>query len=407
MKMKNQLFISNASIILVSLAMLMAVMFAAMKIAEHSYMDRVNEMRRVTIVDQNGDTTILENEGAGPEGGEDTENGLYSRYKREITALFILFLTVGASAAALIFVLSNLFTRMMLKHIMSPIDTLIDAAKRVSEGDLDVPISYDNEDEFKEVCDTFDEMQTHLKEGIEKNLAYERARTTMITDISHDLRTPLTSVKGFLKGILDGVADTPEKQRTYVEIAYKKAGSMDALLDKLFYFSKLETDNMPVYLTECDLKSYLSEYARAVEPELNSRGCGIEFECAEGEYYSQLDKAQMNRVLDNLVENAVKYNGNVQIKICLYSDGENNVFYVSDNGSGVDEEKIGHLFERFYRADAARSSKREGSGLGLYIVKRIAELHGGTASAENDGGLKITITLPKTGDDINGQDIDC
>lgn len=274
---------------------------------------------------------------------------------------------------------------------MKPAEILISAAKRIDMQNLDEPIDYSGNDEFKEVCDVFDDMQLHLKEGIEKNLAYEKARTTMITDISHDLRTPLTSVKGFLKGMLDGMASTPEKQKMYMEIAYKKACSMDVLLDKLFYFSKLETKNMPMYLMTVNLKSYLSEYCEALCPELKGKDCDISFECGSGEYFSEVDKSQFDRVLDNLIENSLKYNGKVKIRVELKGNEAKNVITVSDNGCGVEEEKLGHLFEQFYRADEFRHTEKVGCGLGLYIVKSIVGLHGGAVRAENDKGLKITL----------------
>lgn len=274
MTIRKRLFISNAVIVLTSLVMLMAVMLGVLKVAEKIYMPNFDDLHHVTVTDRNGETLVLNNDVFHENGGE-----LLAKYKSEITSMFILFISVGAGAIILILLLSNIFTQIMLKEIMKPAEILISAAKRIDMQNLDEPIDYSGNDEFKEVCDVFDYMQLHLKEGIEKNLAYEKARTIMITDISHDLRTPLTSVKGFLKGMLDGVASTPEKQKIYMEIAYKKACSMDVLLDKLFYFSKLETKNMPMYLMNVDLKSYLSEYCEALSPELKGKGSDISFEC--------------------------------------------------------------------------------------------------------------------------------
>lgn len=274
MTIRKRLFISNAVIVLTSLVMLMAVMLGVLKVAEKIYMPNFDDLHHVTVTDRNGETLVLNNDVFHENGGE-----LLAKYKSEITSMFILFISVGAGAIIIILLLSNIFTQIMLKEIMKPAEILISAAKRIDMQNLDEPIDYSGNDEFKEVCDVFDYMQLHLKEGIEKNLAYEKARTIMITDISHDLRTPLTSVKGFLKGMLDGVASTPEKQKIYMEIAYKKACSMDVLLDKLFYFSKLETKNMPMYLMNVDLKSYLSEYCEALSPELKGKGSDISFEC--------------------------------------------------------------------------------------------------------------------------------
>ncbi len=106
--------------------------------------------------------------------------------------------------------------------IMKPVNMLGDAAGRIIEGDLDTAIDYMDADEFQPVCKSFDLMQLHLKEQMEKNLAYEKARTEMVSGISHDLRTPLTSIKGYIKGMLDGIAGTEEKRQEYLSVAYKK-----------------------------------------------------------------------------------------------------------------------------------------------------------------------------------------
>ena len=127
------------------------------------------------------------------------------------------------------------------------------AASRIESGDLTQPVVYLRDDEFRNVCDSFNQMQRHLKEGMEQNAAYEKARTEMISGISHDLRTPLTSVKGYIKGLQDGVANTEEKRRQYLDIAYSCACDMEGLLAKLFYYSKLETGNMPFYKQKTDM----------------------------------------------------------------------------------------------------------------------------------------------------------
>lgn len=150
------------------------------------------------------------------------------------------------------------------------------AAKRVMDGDLTTPISYPYEDEFKGVCDSFDLMQEHLREEMEKNAAYEKARTEMVSGISHDLRTPLTSIKGYVKGMLDGIANTEEKRTEYLKIAYRKSCDMDVLLSKLFYFSKLETGNMPFFFRECDVERFLRDYVEEKEPEFTERRIAAE-----------------------------------------------------------------------------------------------------------------------------------
>lgn len=394
MTVKRKLFLSNAAIVFAALVMLFIVFCGLFKIVENTYLDRFDGFERVTVVDRYGNETVFENPSENADGTQRSESEWLSAYKKEIAVITVVFLAVGAGAIVLILLLSSAFTALMLRQIMKPVGILKSAAGRIANEDLTTSIDYTNNDEFKDVCDTFDDMQRHLKEGIEKNIAYEAARTTMVTDISHDLRTPLTSVKGYLKGVLDGVANTPEKQQMYIDIAYKKACSMDALLSKLFLFSKLETDNMPMYRTYTDLADYIGGYVEGMRPELAGRNAKISFRTSSDKLFSYIDREQMDRVFDNLTENSIKYNESPEITISLdAADGFNRILFC-DNGSGVPQDELPHLFEQFYRVDKARNSEKEGNGLGLYIVKKITEAHGGSITARNNGGLELEIKLP-------------
>lgn len=312
-------------------------------------------------------------------------------------AKLLLFLVVGLLAVVLILVFSLLFTKMMAKRIIAPVNQLLNSAYRIEQGDLSTPITYRGEDEFETLCDAFNHMQEHLKQEQEKNAAFECARTDMVAGISHDLRTPLTSIKGYVKGILDGVAATPEKQQAYLKIVYEKAISMEKLLQKLFLYSKLETGNLPFNFIETDMNEFLGKYIQQEMPELEHRGVSLNYTVvSDYEYPVVIDTEQLTRVMGNLLENAMKYSQNPALKIEIKLE-RNNAFatiIVKDNGVGVSEDKIGQIFEQFYCADEARG---KGNGLGLYIVKHIVTVHQGTITAENDKGLKITIKIPLTG----------
>lgn len=313
----------------------------------------------------------------------------------------IVFLVIGLLAIGVILLCSQLFTKYLIRKISEPIEELGMAAKRISGGDLSVPINYQKEDEFKSVCDSFDLMQTNLKKGMEKNAAYERARTEMVSGISHDLRTPLTSVKGYIKGILDGIAATEEKRRQYLEISYKKACDMDVLLSKLFYFSKLETGNMPLFRQKTDVAAFLQCYVSEKRKELEVKQAVLLLDIKElGNVSCNLDKEQFKRVFDNLVENSIKYGGQADgLSICFHAESADGqvVLEVSDNGKGVPEDKLVHIFEQFYRGDEARGSKCDGNGLGLYVCQYIVAAHEGKVRAYNENGLHIQVTLPEMG----------
>lgn len=345
---------------------------------------------------------------------------------RGVFEMFIIvFIIAGMIIIAGLLLCSQIFTRMMIKRIMKPVDELSDAALRIDAGNFDEPIKYDHNDEFSRVCDTFNTMQQHLKEGIEKSQKYEKARTEMVSAISHDLRTPLTSVKGYIKGMLDGVANTPEKQRQYLEISYRKSCDMEKLLQKLFFFSKLETGNMPFFPKPVHMDSWLEHYVddKAVEGE--NKGYAIEYinggntdtnavevtadgsdseqqtDVQTGSWLADIDVEQTKRVLDNLVENSIKYANVDDLRICVRTDivDDHIEIDVYDNGHGIDADKLPHVFEQFYRGDESRGSKNDGSGLGLYVCKYIIEQQGGSIEAYSRDGFGVKIVLPCSKDD--------
>lgn len=208
---------------------------------------------------------------------------------------------------AVILLLSQLFTRKMVWRILRPLNALAEGAKRIGSGDLSKPIVYTGKDEFAAVCTAFNHMQKQLLIERQKTAAYEKARTDLIAGISHDLRTPLTSVKGYIKGLQDGVAITPEKQERYLSIAYRKACDIDLLLQKLFYFSDLETGKLPLSLRSQDLGDFAHQFAVNMQSELEQKNIKIIVDATSGPHPVRIDTEQMNRVLINLTENAIKY----------------------------------------------------------------------------------------------------
>ncbi len=310
--------------------------------------------------------------------------------------LLIWFLSIGAAAIVIILPITSLFTRQLLKHISRPLTALITAASRVAAGDLSTPIEHQGSDEFKTVCDSFDRMQQHLKDEQDKIAAYEKARTDMISGISHDLRTPLTSVKGYIKGIRDGIANTPEKQQRYLQTAYAKADQMDTLLENLFFYSKLETGNLPMNLRPIDLSDLARNFVSDTSLDPNMQQVRLTARAKDRSHIVMADAEQLRRVLNNLTENAVKYAGAEQLCISISVERQDNeeVLTFADNGQGIDSDKLDNLFEQFWRGDSARKSYKSSSGLGLYIVKHIIDSHGGSITARNEGGLQLIIRLP-------------
>ncbi|MEE8885821.1 MAG: HAMP domain-containing sensor histidine kinase [Eubacteriales bacterium] len=311
-------------------------------------------------------------------------------------------------------VVSSVFMRILSKKIMKPLDILENGARRIREDDYSTPVEYHGDLEFEQVCEAFNEMQYHLKDEKEKNARYEKARQEMIAGISHDLRSPLTAVRGSVKGILDGVVKEPEQQRKFLEAAYRRSGDMDVLLNELFYFSKLETGGIPVNNRELDLVNYLQSYvdAKRNSPDFS----GVEFAFAVPEEIKApalADPEALQRILDNIVGNSKKYASASPLRIFVTvqeKDGCQTII-VQDNGVGVPEDRLGRIFEEFYRVDESRGRK-EGSGLGLYIVKYLCEAMGGHVKADQEshcegfGGLAVSVELKEAADGREGQDTD-
>ena len=322
---------------------------------------------------------------------------VFGRQRPQSEASVLILLITGTAAILLIVALSLVSTHFQVRHIMRPVNALADAARRVEAGDLSTPVGYKGEDEFVPVCTAFDHMQRHLLAEREKNARYEQARTDLVAGISHDLRTPLTSVKGYLKGMRDGVANTPEKREQYLEVAYRKSCEMERLLQRLFYFSKLETGNLPLFLSDADLGDFVAQFVREARQELAPSGGQVALRGAPAPHPVRIDPEQLLRVLNNLKDNAVRYSGASPLVLTLtvWRQRDRECIRFADNGQGVPEDQLPHLFEQFWRGDQARSSRGgEGSGLGLYIVEHIVEAHGGSIQARNDHGLVFEIALP-------------
>lgn len=329
------------------------------------------------------------------------EKSIFGMDRGMFESFIIAFLMVGIISIMIILLLSQFMTKRLIKTIMKPVNMLRKASERIIEGDLETAIDYEDADEFQSVCESFDLMQLHLKEQMEKNAAYEKARTEMVSGISHDLRTPLTSIKGYIKGMIDGIANTDEKRQEYLSVAYKKACDMEKLLAKLFYFSKLETGNMPFYFQKVSMQIYMEDYVAEKEVEMQTKGIRIlgKFNALAG-VKCKIDREQMQRVFDNLVENSCKYAcPKGQLEICVEAfwnpqkaDQIRLVF--SDNGQGMEPEKLKHVFEQFYRGDEARNAACDGNGLGLYVCRYIIEKHSGKIRADGSKGFSVELILP-------------
>ena len=288
----------------------------------------------------------------------------------------------------------------LYQSIAKPITVLKRATNEVKNGNLDFRLEGTPSDEIRELCQDFDEMREHLKEQIGVRIQYEQDLRELISNISHDLKTPLTAIQGYAEGLLDGVANTKEKQEKYLRMIYTKASDMTTLVEELSYYTKIDANTIPYHFEQVELVPYFEQYLEKVGLDLEGKNCSLQFE-SELQKGQQvwLDREQIKRVVSNIIGNALKYQDKEEGKIdIILHDAETMVeVEIKDNGSGITEEALPYIFERFYRADMSRNSKKGGTGLGLAIVKKVVVEHGGTvrASSINKEGTCIYFTLKK------------
>ena len=373
---RRRIFLSNALMVLVTLAIFLVINVGVIKI----YAEYVEEELRTSA------EKIV---------NEDELHDLVEDFTIHKNEFILLFLADGVLCIAVLVIMSQIFTGNLVKHIMEPLDELAAGAKRIKENDLTEDINYSGDIEFENVCDTFNKMQKHILREQEKNRKYEKARTDMIAGISHDLRTPLTAIRGTIKGLMDGIASTPEKQDRFLETAYRRTGEMDLLLNQLFYLSKIETGNMPITLRKIEISSFIKNYVQAKQGLMEAEKEELVEETKEITAEVAVDPEQLQRIFDNLLENSRKYGEKVplKMKIGLRKTPGGILIRFSDNGVGVPENKLPYVFDEFYRVDESRN-KKEGNGLGLYIVKYLIEAMGGAVWAENEDGFVVSLELP-------------
>ena len=276
------------------------------------------------------------------------------------------------------------------RSIAVPLVKLKKATQNIKEGKLDFVLDVEGNDEFSELCQDFEEMRRRLKESTEEKNLIEKENKELISNISHDLKTPITAVKGYVEGIMDGVADTPEKMDRYVRTIYNKTNEMDHLINELTFYSKIDTNRIPYTFSKLNVEDYFADCAEEVGLELETRGIELVYaNYVEKDVMVIADGEQIRRVIHNIISNAIKYmdkpKGIIQIRI--KDVGDFIQIEIEDNGKGIGPKDLPYIFDRFYRTDVSRNSSKGGSGIGLSIVKKILEDHGGKVWATSRLGI--------------------
>lgn len=309
-------------------------------------------------------------------------------------------LLFSASFFIVSFIIVNIITIVIFsKKIIKPLANLQKAAVNISEGNLDFEVVEDGDAQIRDLCRSFEKMRLKLVEAVYIQQKYDENRKMLFSSISHDLKTPITAVKGYVEGILDGVANTPQKIEKYLNTIYSKTVHMDRMIDDLLLHSKFDMGKVPLNFEKTDIVTYFEDCINEVETELEKDNIDIELhneltECR----YVLLDRDKIRRVVINIIDNSRKYMDKEQGKIDIFlrETSANVIIELKDNGSGISQKDLPYIFDRFYRADSSRGTSK-GSGLGLAIAKQIIEGHGGRIWAiSRDGkGTSVMISLVK------------
>lgn len=319
-------------------------------------------------------------------------------YEGDLKSFGVLLVVLGVVMLAFLLltvILTNRFlVRFMLRRVEEPLALLTEGAARIREGDLDTAIGYDRPDEFLPVCEAFDRMAERLRDNAERAACEEQSRRELFAGISHDLRSPLTSVRAYTEALLDGVAKTPEDTRRYLTKIRTHEAEIERMVEALFLYTKMELRDYPVHPETLFLPR---EIARICEENpmdhLTVDTGGV------GALSAVADPFLLERVAVNLLDNSRKYRRGDTASVTVTAEraGEHVRLSFRDDGIGVSEEALPRLFDPFYRADPARANPAGGSGLGLAIVREAVSHMGGRVWAQSpaDGGLCVHILLPE------------
>ena len=323
-----------------------------------------------------------------------TRAGLLIPQVRQVAGTMVL--VVGA----LLILIAFCLTMWIYYTLLQPIGELQKATKAIKDGNLDYQLNLDEKDEIGQLCSNFEEMRQRLKESQEEKLQYDRENKELISNISHDLKTPITAIKGYVEGIMDGVASSPEMLDKYVRTIYSKANDMDRLIDELTFYTKIDTNKIPYAFAKINVKDYFDDCVEDVSLGLETQNIHVNYRnSVDSRTIVIADAEQLKRVINNIVSNSVKYMDKPTkiIGFDVQDVGDFIQVDISDNGRGVSVKELPRIFERFYRTDASRNSSKGGSGIGLSIVRKIIQDHGGQiwATSVEHQGLTMHFVLRK------------
>jgi len=301
----------------------------------------------------------------------------------------------GALAAILIALTVAYF---ISKSITSPIAQMKETAQRIAKGDFSKKVRIKSKDELGELAKSLNIMSDELQQKIENLKQMDRVRTDFVANVSHELKTPLTLIKGYIETLEDKAIDDKEKARKFVSIIKEHSGRLENIINDLLSLSELELSNDSVKKVEFDLKVLIDDLSLSFGHALVAKKQSLSIDSQGNDFKIKADPNKIEQVFVNLIDNAIKYTSQGgKIVVALFEQQDQLTVTVEDNGIGIPEEHLNRVFERFYRVDKARSRQLGGTGLGLSIAKHIVLAHKGKINIESqtNKGTTVSVTLPK------------
>ena len=282
------------------------------------------------------------------------------------------------------------------------ITKISDAMQNISEGDLNVTVEVEGDDEFSSMAANLNKMVEELKELMDKERESERTKNELITNVAHDLRTPLTSIIGYLELLSGDVKLDPELQKKYINIAYVKTKRLEKLIEDLFGFTKMNYGKLTMHVAQVDVVKLLSQLLEEFYPSFVDKNLSYELQSNVPAKVITADGNLLARLFDNLINNAIKYGADgKRIMVKLQADDEIVTVSVINYGYVIPADELPLIFNKFYRVEQSRSTNTGGTGLGLAISKNIVDMHGGTITVTSDlSGTVFTVKL-KVNFDVN------
>lgn len=291
----------------------------------------------------------------------------------------------------------------MRRFLLKPLEKMGNAARQIAAGDWDVRLPRSRITEIAEVRDGFEAMVNGLQQSYRKQAELEEERRFVIAAVAHDLRTPLFALRGYLDGLEQGIAESPEKMAKYLAVCKEKSAQLDRLVEDLFTFTKMEYLEAGLNNNSVDFKLILQKAVDSLSPLARQKRISISNHATDDLLISG-DAHLLERAINNLLDNAVRHTPNGgEIVVQSYQEGDKVKFTVRDTGPGFSSEDLERVFEPLYRGESSRSRSTGGSGLGLTISRRIVRRHGGELTASNhpDGGALLAGWIPAAVPDLN------